>query len=174
MCKTIWNTEKTHTVLNAKHIVWFMVYLWTQIYISWIKLQPKIEISLQWRHNGRGGVSNHQPHHCLLNRLSRLRSNKTLKLRVTGLCAGNSPETGEFPAQMASNAEDVPIWWRHRIKLIVQKCNLGSLRGIALRWMPENYSNTKSTLVTGNGLVPQGNKPLPEPMLTHIYIYIIW
>ena len=25
------------------------------------------------------------------------------KLRVTGLCAGNSPGTGEFPAQMASN-----------------------------------------------------------------------
>ena len=26
-------------------------------------------------------------------------------LRVTGLCAGNSSVTGEFPAQMASNAE---------------------------------------------------------------------
>ena len=38
---------------------------------------------------------------------------KTLKLRVTGLCAGNSPVTGEFPAQMTSNAENVPIWWRH-------------------------------------------------------------
>ena len=31
------------------------------------------------------------------------------KLRVTGLCAGNSPETGEFPAEMASNAENVSI-----------------------------------------------------------------
>ena len=29
------------------------------------------------------------------------------------LCAGNSPETGEFPAQMASNAENVSNWWRH-------------------------------------------------------------
>ena len=35
------------------------------------------------------------------------------KLRVTGLCARNSPKTGEFPAQMASNAESVSIWWRH-------------------------------------------------------------
>ena len=26
--------------------------------------------TLQWRHNGRDGVSNHQLHHCLLNRLS--------------------------------------------------------------------------------------------------------
>ena len=29
---------------------------------------------------------------------------------------GNSPETGEFPAQMASNAENVSIWWRHHAK----------------------------------------------------------
>ena len=40
-------------------------------------------------------------------------SKKTSKLRVTGLCAENSPVTGEFPAQMASNAENVSIWWRH-------------------------------------------------------------
>ena len=61
--------------------------------------------ALQWRHNGRDGVSNHQPHDCLLNRLSRCRSKKASKLRVTGLCAGKSPVTGEFPAQMPSNAE---------------------------------------------------------------------
>ena len=69
--------------------------------------------ALQWRHNGRDSVSNHQPHYCLLNRLFRRRSTKTSKLRVTGLCAGNSPGTGEFPAQMASNAENASIWWRH-------------------------------------------------------------
>ena len=44
--------------------------------------------SLQWRHNDRHGVWNHQPHHYLLNRLFRHRSKKTSKLRVTGLCAG--------------------------------------------------------------------------------------
>ena len=33
------------------------------------------------------------------------RSKKTSKLHVTGLCEGNSPLTGEFPAQRASNAE---------------------------------------------------------------------
>ena len=31
---------------------------------------------LQWRHNGCNGVSNHQPHDCLLNRLFRRRSKK--------------------------------------------------------------------------------------------------
>ena len=70
-------------------------------------------IPLQWRHNGCDGVSNHQPLDCLLNRLFRRISKKTSKLRVTGLCAGNSPVTGEFPAEMASNAENVSIWWRH-------------------------------------------------------------
>ena len=68
-----------------------------------------------WRHNGCESVSNHQPHDCLLNRLFRRRSKKTSKLRVTGPCARNSPETGEFPAQMASNAENVSIWWRHHV-----------------------------------------------------------
>ena len=69
--------------------------------------------SLRWRHNGRDSVSNHQPHGCLLNRLFRCRSKKTSPLRVTGLCVGNTPGNGEFPAQMASNAENISIWWRH-------------------------------------------------------------
>ena len=43
------------------------------------------------------------------------RSKKTL--RDTGLCEGNSPVTGELPAQRTSNAENVSIWWRHHICL---------------------------------------------------------
>ena len=76
------------------------------------------KLSLHWRHNDHNGVSNHQPHVCLLNRLFGCRSKKTSKPRVTGLCAGNSP--GEFPAQMASNAENVSIWWRHHAPSIAQ------------------------------------------------------
>ena len=66
-------------------------------------------LSFLWRHNGWGSDLNHQPHDCLLNRLFRRRSKKTLKLRVTVFCAGNSSGTGEFPAQMASNAENVSM-----------------------------------------------------------------
>ena len=40
---------------------------------------------------------------------------KTSKLHVTGFCEGNSPVTGEFPAQRASNAENIPIWWCHHV-----------------------------------------------------------
>ena len=79
------------------------------------KLLSIITVTLQWRHNDRDGVSNRQPHDCLLNRLFRRRSKKTLKLRVTGLCVGNSSRTGEFPAQKASNAENASIRLRHHV-----------------------------------------------------------
>ena len=68
-------------------------------------------MSLQWRHC----ISNHQLHDCLLNHVFRHRSKKTSKFRVTGLCEGNSLVTGEFPAQMASNAENISIWWSHYV-----------------------------------------------------------
>ena len=75
-----------------------------------------VVVALQWRHNDPDGVSNHQPRHCLLTRLFRRRSKKNFKApRHWPLCAGNSPVTGEFPAQMASNAENVSIWWRHHV-----------------------------------------------------------
>ena len=76
-------------------------------------IERYIDGPLHWRHNEPDGVSNHQPRDCLLNCLFRFRSKKKSKLRVTGLCAENSPGTGEFSAEMASNAENVFIWWRH-------------------------------------------------------------
>ena len=85
--------------------------------VLWLLLMPAWSmdplVALRWRHNGLDSVSNHQPHDCLLNRSFGRRSKYTSKLRVTGLCVGNSPVTGEFPARMASNAENVSIWWRH-------------------------------------------------------------
>ena len=51
----------------------------------------KASMTLHWRHNDHDSVSNHQPHGCLLNHLFRRRSKETSKLRVTGLCVGNSP-----------------------------------------------------------------------------------
>ena len=48
---------------------------------------------LQWSHNGHDGVSNHRRLDCLLG----LKSKKTSKPRVTGLCEGNSPVTVNSP-----------------------------------------------------------------------------
>ena len=100
-----------------------------------IKSQKSIyKLSLRWRHNDHAGVSNHQPHGCLLNRLFRRKSKKTSKPRITGLCAGNSTGTGEFPAQMASYAENVSIWWRHHVRI---KASVYTLwHNLEYQWTP--------------------------------------
>ena len=101
------------------------VHYFGYIICSWYSCDPFAHIPLQWRHYGCDGVSNHQPDDCSLNRLFRRRSKKTSKLHITGLCEGNSPVTGEFPAQTASNTENVSIWWRHHAFMI-------SMRSICL------------------------------------------
>ena len=87
-------------------------------------LRPPVRLSLQWRHNGCYGVSNYQSHDCLLNYLFRCRSKKTSKLRITGLCAGNSPVTGEFPAQRPVTRKMFPFddlmtssWYRSSLNM---------------------------------------------------------
>ena len=70
-------------------------------------------MTLRWRHNEHDGVSYRQPLDCLLECFFRRTSKETSELRATGLYEGNSPVTGEFPVQRASNAENVSIWWRH-------------------------------------------------------------
>ena len=112
---------------------------WTQICV----------FPLQWRHNGSDGVSNHRRIYWLFNRLFRHISKKTSKFRVTGLCEGNSPVTGEFPAQRASNAENVSIWWRHQsswlrgiypslqLSTILQP--LGAVRRFGNHWFPYRW-----------------------------------
>ena len=88
-------------------------------------------------------ISNQQPHDCLLNHLFRRRSEKTSKLRITDLCVGNSLGTGEFPAQMANNSENISIWWRHHesgpcfpipvicvgLCVLIKWCSLGGYTG---------------------------------------------
>ena len=87
-------------------------------YIHWNPKVTRVPTSLQWRHNGHDGVSNHQPHHCLLNHLFGRRSKKTLKLCVTGLCAGihrgpvNSLHKWPVTRKM-SPFDDIMIKWTH-------------------------------------------------------------
>ena len=78
-------------------------------------VMPKAFQALNWRHNDHDGVSNHQPHGYLLNRLFRRRSKETSKLRVTGLCLGNSP--GWIPR---TKGQCVSIWWRHHDILVTR------------------------------------------------------
>ena len=121
--------------------VWLLNSL--QWFISW---------ALRWCHNDPDGVSNHWCIDCLLNHLFQRRSKKTSKLRITGLCKGNSPITGEFPAQRASNKE---------------KCfHLMTSSGYIL-W---NYNQANArkhywwqvNSVSGNVLVPSGAQCWPR------------
>ena len=113
----------------------------------WIGAWPlPSNVALQWRHNERDCVSNHQPHACLLNRLFRRRSKKTPKLRVTGLCAGNSPVTREFPAQRAINAENVSIWWRYHALSLVGSRRMDDNCSWLSRWCQQK---SQSTVING-------------------------
>ena len=94
---------------------------------------------------------------------SRRRSKKTPKLHVTGLCGGNSPVTGEFPAQRASNAENGPIWWRHHDHLsegyILKSCQNCTLRVKISRGAPLEVQNgTQQDLNKMIDLVNLGGK----------------
>ena len=128
--ETAWVHVKEHLAsgmswkIKSKYILWHRLFdlpviaLWyCCCYAAFFSLFL-LHFSLQWRHNERYGVSNHWCLDGLLNLLFRRSSKKTPKLRVTGLCEGNSPVTDEFPSQRACNAEDVFIWWRNRLFLL--------------------------------------------------------
>ena len=89
ICTTdiIRHTYDNHPSVRQHYAIVVSVVPWeTQQYIhdNW-------RWTLHWRHDDNDGVSNHQPHGCLLNRLFGRRSKKISKLCVTDLCAGNSP-----------------------------------------------------------------------------------
>ena len=136
------------------HDVIITNYSMARLFMTWWHREPR---PLHWRQNGRDSVSNHQPHDCLLNRLFRRRSKKTSKLRVTGLCAGNSPGTGEFPAQMASNAENVFIRWRLHALMYSQHNECKFIR----------VAHTKHpSLVTSYGVIDPGHHCFRCPVNT--------
>ena len=103
-------------IYASTDVCWHVTLLILMEKISFFGKSPEYNLkTLQGRHNDRNGVSNHRRLDRLPSRLSRRRSKKTSKLRVTGLCEGNSPVTGEFSAQRASNAENASIWWRRHV-----------------------------------------------------------
>ena len=96
--------------------------------------------SLQLHHNDHNGVSNHQPHGCLLHRLLRLKSKKTSMLRVTGFCAGNSPGPVNSPQKGPVRRKMFPF--DDVIMLRVSKSFLSGLR-TSSHALPTKNSKTK-------------------------------
>ena len=68
--------------LGTKQTTSYHLYQWRLNELTYILYSATV----QWRHNECDGVSNHQPRHCLLNRLFMRRSKKTSKLRHWRLC----------------------------------------------------------------------------------------
>ena len=130
--------------------------------------------SLQWRHNGRDGVSNHQPHHCLLNRLFGRRSKKTPKLRVTGLCTGNSPVVNsphKGPVTRKMFPFDDVIMWLAALSWLLYHGDVCvptthkalAFTGTALQWALDN---------SGCEVPPDPPTPTPPPHPpTHAYAF---
>ena len=78
----------------------FHLQIWPDILLGFYVGTPTDSIPslpLQRRNNERDGFSNHRRLECLLIRLCMNWPKKTSKLRVSGLCNGNSPVTGWFP-----------------------------------------------------------------------------
>ena len=138
---------------------------------------------LQWRHNGRYGVSNHQRIDCFLNRLFRRRSKKTSKLSVAGLCEC----TGD------RQRENVSIWWRHHVSYshlpnwnyTLQLCHMS----ISSHWhfdcmcrgeacSSEEHRNQRSALLalgegnpSANGGIPSQRASNAESVVMHKILF---
>ena len=70
--------------------------------------------SLQWLHNERDSISNHQSYDCLLNGLPMRRSKNISKLRVTDFCAGNPPMNSPHKRPVTREMfpfDDVIMYW---------------------------------------------------------------
>ena len=100
-----------------KYFLWSLIIGIYSYMPQWVDLMLMIKCSLgpnsyppQWRHNELDCALNHRRLDCLLKCLFKRWSKKTSKFRLAGLCEGNSLETGEFPAQRASNAEMSPFY----------------------------------------------------------------
>ena len=77
---------------------------------------------------------------------------ETIRALFTGLCAGNSSVTDENPAQMASNAENVSIRWRHHVRLIIGDKPLPKLMTYCQLdlWELQQYMNQTANIFIKN------------------------
>ena len=126
-----------------------------------------VEITLHRRHNGRDGVSNNQPHDCLLNRLIGRWSKKTSKLR------------------MASDAKMFPfddVIMKSDMSSSISTSNgtfVGSMHWfyaylpMPLKFVSKGSIGNKPVLVQINGLVRTDAKPFSEPMIARCISYCL-
>ena len=97
----LWMLSVINVLIEFVHVAFkFLLYQTPQYPAkkgpAWLDLEnfmfPCLLASLLWRHNGRDGFPNHQPHDCLRNRFVQTQIKESIKaLRHCPLCVGNSP-----------------------------------------------------------------------------------
>ena len=116
---------------------------------------PSFFVSLEWRHNEHDGVSNHQPHDCLLNRFFKAQINENMKVPRHWPLWVEFTVDRWFPAQRASNADNDPIWWRHHVPTVF-KTFIDTIFFYNILWDNDfehvffdqaNYSNTVDDVI---------------------------
>ena len=119
-CSTISNTILNTIRLKADPFLT----IWTHKRHRGPRFPPPVRVtgSLQWHHNGRDIVSNHQPHHPTV--YSTVYSDADQRKHQSSASLAFVREihrgpTDEFPTEMASNAENVSIWWRHHVFFVI-------------------------------------------------------
>ena len=138
-----------------------LVYLFSPALSRILKSSPN---TLRWRHYRRDSASIHQPHDCLLNRLFRRRSKKISKLRVTGLCVGNSPGPVNSPHKCPVTRKMFPF--DDVIMMIPVLCMSSKytftkpisimFSELALKDFAKHRPTTEPMINTGTGIPSQG------------------
>ena len=105
---------------------------------------------------GGDGVPNHRRLDCLLSRFFRRRSKKTPRLPITGLCDENSLVTGEFPAQRASNAENIPF---DDVKLNLLKLNDDKTELLVITSRPSTSESLHMSINVGDQYISPSEEP---------------
>ena len=121
--------------------------LWRDIQI--LTIHGTSHGTLHWRQIDHNGVSNHQSHGCLFRRISK----KTSKLRVTGLCVGNSPGPVNSPHKRPVTRKMLPF-----DDVIMSVA--APLPGLAISW----WQSQATRQLHPEYRVPAYTKPLPEPI----------
>ena len=118
-------------------------------------------------------LSNHRSFDCLFNSLCGL----TPVSALLTLCEGNSPVTGEFPVQRASNATKTFIWWRQHNLIVPNLLSLVFSRfsmftKALMRWILCSQSLSISISLNPPPPPPPSLSLSPISLSLSIYIYI--
>ena len=115
-----------------------------------IKFSSRWKCALQWRHNERDRVSNHRRLDCLLLPFVQSQIKENIKAPCHWPLWGEFTGDSEFPAQRASNAENVPILCCHHGMKIIwwngpRTFRQTNLSKVDLPWHRENSPVTQTT-----------------------------